>query len=248
MAQLYTFDLMARHYALCFLILFVGGQILTRVFNVTNSKAHWFFTHALANAYISYCTISDVFYTFQAPEVALFRPIEMDSINYTGAIMLGALHAYHTIAYWSEITAADVFHHVTFVPFNQIAIFWPVLANWESMGLQWGSNINMINFFTCGLPGGLDYLFLGLVKNKKMDKMTHKRLQAIINAWLRGPGIIASVTVCLFEGLRNWEKSPTGGKVIPIICFVLIGYNGIHYMERVVLSAGKNVDGFRGTS
>ena len=202
----------------------------------------------LANAYISYCTISDVFYTFQEPEVALFRPIEMDSINYTGAIMLGALHAYHTVAYWSEITAADVFHHVTFVPFNQIAIFWPVLANWESMGLQWGSNINMINFFTCGLPGGLDYLFLGLVKNKKMDKMTHKRLQAIINAWLRGPGIIASVTVCLFEGLRNWEKSPTGGKVIPIICFVLIGYNGIHYMERVVLSAGKNVDGFRGTS
>ena len=138
---------MAKHYALCFVILFVGGEIITRFFNVKDSKAHWYFTHALANAYISYCTISDVFYCFQQPEIALFRPIEMDSINYTGAIMLGALHLYHTIAYWSEITAADVFHHVTFVPFNQIAIFWPILANWESMGLQWGSNINMINFF-----------------------------------------------------------------------------------------------------
>ena len=48
-----------------------------------------------------------------------------------------------------------------------------------------------------------------IVKHGKMDKMTHKRFQAIINAWLRGPGIIASVTICLFEGLRNWDKIPT---------------------------------------
>ena len=118
----------------------------------------------------------------------------------------------------------------------------PFLACPGSYGFA-ETNINMINFFVW-TTGGLDYLFLGLVKNKKMDKMTHKRLQAIINAWLRGPGIIASVTVACLKACEIGRKVQLA-ESNHIICFVLIGYNGIHYMERVVLSTVKNVDGFR---
>lgn len=72
--------------------------------------------------------------------------------------------------------------------------------------------------------------------------------QAAINVWVRCPGIIMAVTIILFESLRHWEKTPAAGKSIPIIAFVLIGYNGLHYMEQVVASAGKKVGDFRGTS
>jgi hypothetical protein len=278
MAQLYTLELMFKHYLVCFVILFIGGKGIAYA-GVKDSKAHWFFVHALANAYISWNTISDVFNVFIEPEVALFRPMDMEPINYSNAIMLGALHVYHIIAYWKDIDSADIFHHFTFVPFNQIAIFWPHLSGWSN--LQWGSIINMLNFFTCGLPGGLDYFLLGLTKHgatkikkwekerdaimKKhgdgdkapqiperpkvmMEKRQHKRFQAMINVWLRAPGIISACVLCMFEGQRNWEKTPLSGKVIPWICFVLIGYNGIHYMEAVVLSTGRFDKEFKGTS
>jgi hypothetical protein len=243
--QQYTLTLMFQHYLLCFAILFAGGKFVTWQ-GVKDSKAHWFFIHSLANAYISFNTIGDVFRVFTEPEVALFRPMSMEPINYSNAIMLGALHVYHLLAYWKDIDSADIFHHFCFVPFNQMAIFWPHLSGWEN--LQWGSIINMLNFFTCGLPGGIDYFLLGLTKIKKMDYLHHKRLQAMINVWLRAPGIIAACVLCLFEGQRNWDRTPTSGKVIPWICFVLIGYNGIHYMEAVVLSAGRKIEDFKGTS
>ena len=81
-----------------------------------------------------------------------------------------------------------------------------------------------------------------------IEKRQHKRIQAMINVWLRAPGIISAVALCLFEGQRNWDKAPVAGRVIPWICFVLIGYNGIHYMEAVVLSTGRFDKDFKGTS
>merc|ERR1719498_1931836 len=81
--------------------------------------------------------------------------------------MIGALHIFHLVMYWEDITRDDLFHHLLFVTFNQCAQFYPILSGWEVY--QWGSSLNAINFFTCGLPGGLDYFFLGLTKIGKMQ-------------------------------------------------------------------------------
>ena len=242
----YTIEKLVRHYVVCYIILIIGYNVLSKVFKVRDSKAHWYFLHSIGNAYICMVTLSDVFNVFIEPEYALFRPIELSPINYSNSIMIGAMHSFHLIAYWKDITKDDLFHHLLFVTFNQAAQFYPFLSGWESF--QWGSALNAINFFACGLPGGLDYFFLGLTKINKMDRLTHKRLQAIINVWLRCPGIFGSVSISLFESYRNYGKVPFSGVVISHCCFVLIGYNAIHYMERVVLSAGRNLKDFRGTS
>ena len=41
--------------------------------------------------------------------------------------------------------------------------------------------INCMNFFICGLPGGLDYALLAGIKWGVLSKMTEKRL----NLWLQ---------------------------------------------------------------
>lgn len=119
-----------------------------------------------------------------------------------------------------------------------------MIAGWEHY--HWGSVIAAMNFFCSGLPGGIDYLMLAMIKIGKLDKKKHKKHQALLNVWLRTPGIIANVTICLFESLRHWDTSPMGGKIIPVACAFLIGFNGLYYMERVVASAGAKTD-FKGS-
>lgn len=55
---------------------------------------------------------------------------------------------------------------------------------------------NFIAFFICGLPGGLDYIMLILVKMDHMHAQTEKIINARINLWIRAPGLtVASVLI-----------------------------------------------------
>ena len=258
MQQSYTLNNLLSDYAIALGILTVGSIAISRIVRFKSSLAHWFAVHAIANAFISYKTCYDVFNIFVEPETALYRPIEMGSIDYSNAIMLGALHLFHFVAFWNDITGEDIFHHVLFVGFNQLGIFWPLLM-WKN--LQWGPIINGFNFFTCGLPGGIDYACLSVLKEMKtrasMDNkeekaavtkfiVKHKNIQAFVNVWIRAPGIVSMCALSLFEARRNWAKVPAAGRVIPILAFFILGYNALHYMERVVASAGLKAD-FKGT-
>lgn len=257
---------LAQDYLLAFGVLSIGSQLITRAFipwlrqgkaaeerekeiekHPSEPPAQWCFVHALANVFITWASAYDVVNVFADPERALFRSRDDPEINYRVAAMIGAVHAFHALFY--RLSPADIFHHLAFVIFNQVAIFWPAfpsVTGWTA--LQWGSAINMLNFFVCGLPGGCDYFLLGLVKEGRLSYLKHKRHQAMLNVWIRCPGMLTSVAIILFEAMRQWEHTPLGGKVIPILAFVLLGYNALHYMEQVVASAGKKVEDFRGTS
>ncbi len=245
MAAAYGLSDAVADYALCFALLTAGAHV-ARTY-VWDADARWFLVHAAGNAFITWHSVGDVVDTFARPDVALFRPAgPAHAINYKVVAMIGAIHLFHALFY--KLTPADIFHHVAFVIFNQIAIFWPMIAGWEaSHNMQWGSAINAVNFFVCGLPGGLDYLCLCWVKDGHMSRARHKTVQAALNVWCRCPGIIAFVTVIFFECRRHWDGVPLGAHVICTTTFLLIGYNALHYMEAVVASAGKKVEEFRGT-
>jgi hypothetical protein len=224
---------MAKAYVLFMSLLFVSDRIIGAL-GVTSGR--WFALHAVANFTIMVVTFSDLANTAMEPQWAVYRPTSAPPIDWTNAALLGCIHLYHMVFF--KCNAADWFHHLVFVPFNQLAFFWPHLY-WGTYG-RWGSAINMQQFFVCGLPGGLDYLMLALVKEGKMDRFRHKLWQAKINVWMRAPGLIMSVTLVLFETLRVWETAPLSGKIIAISDFLLIGFNGLYYMEAVVESTGKN--------
>eukprot|EP00949_MAST-11_sp_MAST-11-sp1_P001044 g1044.t1 len=253
---MYQLSNLSSDYALAFSILFFADfAVMRRIFK--SSMARWFALHAVANAFIAYQTAGDVYNIFRRPEAALYLYVmgedDRAKIDYSNTVMLGALHMYHFLMFWKDITREDIFHHVLFVVFNQAAIFWPVIfrRDWT-----WGSVINGFNFFTCGLPGGIDYAFLSLLKEKKErhDKdvktliMKHKRTQAFINVWLRAPGILMCCSISGFECARNWHttKDDMAAKTIPLLAMMILGYNALHYLERVVASAGKKAE-FRGS-
>jgi hypothetical protein len=48
--------------------------------------------------------------------------------------------------------------------------------------------VNVFCFFLSGLPGGIDYVMLALVKHGKLSREVEKIWNARINVWLRSPG------------------------------------------------------------
>ena len=69
------------------------------------------------------------------------------------------------------VTPADYFHHGLFIP--TIAL--------PGQVYRWGPLSNFQAFFISGLPGGIDYLLLGLQKVGKLNHMTEKRINANLN-------------------------------------------------------------------
>jgi hypothetical protein len=191
-------------------------------------------------------TLPSLWRVFADPDHAVYKPIDAPDEDWSNVAMLGAVHMYHLVRY-SGLDAADWFHHLAFVPFNQLAIHWPSLSSgsgsWAAWGYKWGPVVNMQDFFVCGLPGGLDYLMLALVKEGRMNKTQHKHYQAKINVWMRAPGIIASCTIHLFGLMRVWSApaTPFSAKLIGICDVALIGWNGLYYMERVVAATSKHM-------
>jgi hypothetical protein len=136
---------MLQAYAVFMSFLFIASQVL-RLAGFKDDMSHWFALHAVANAYITFVTFGDVYNSFKEPDWAVYRPVTANNIDWTNAAMLGSIHLYHMLFY--KCNAADWFHHLLFVPFNQLAYFWPHLF-WAH-GQTWGSAINMQQFFVCG--------------------------------------------------------------------------------------------------
>jgi len=239
----------AEEYAICFGILALIDVVLRS--SGVMEGAHWFAMHALANFGIAYLTFGSVARVFSDPEHALYKDIGDSDEDWSNAAMLGTLHVYHLVRY-TKLSAADLFHHLAFIPFNQLAVHWPHISTsmggaWKVWGKKWGPLVNAQHFFVCGLPGALDYLCLALVKQGLLGKLRHKHLQAKINVWMRAPGILATVAIHLFELNRAWSREPDripfSAILIGIVNVALIGWNALYYMERVVAATWRHQAG-----
>jgi hypothetical protein len=57
--------------------------------------------------------------TFADPAHAVYLPIDAPDEDWSHAAMIGAIHMYHMVRY-TKLSAADMFHHLAFIPFNQL--------------------------------------------------------------------------------------------------------------------------------
>jgi len=129
---------------------------------------------------------------------------------------------YHCLAF--PLTKADIFHHVAFV-----SILCGLGIYFKQIG---GIANNFGCFFLSGLPGGLDYIMLVLKAEGKLEKMTEKKWNAVIQQWIRGP----SMSIYLFIAFTAWYNGQTAH--MHVCCVVLVAglhfYNGIHYADEAV--------------
>ena len=139
-------------------------------------KGRWFFVHAIANAVSAVAAAPDVYRALYGDPTHCFSGRTHTMVANSA---VAAAHIYHVLAF--KLRAEDIFHHLVFT-----VILCGLAIPYKHAG---GVANNFGCFFLSGLPGGVDYVLLVLVKQGAMAPITEKRLNAAINTWVRGPSM-----------------------------------------------------------
>jgi hypothetical protein len=169
--------------------------------------------------YLVYITIPDVIFTYTN-----FLEFNTYPVNYNSVILTFALHFYHIAIYYKKLRFDDWLHHILMI---FVALPLGLLTNA-------GSLLGHSLFFLTGLPGGIDYFFLLLVKNKIIHPITEKKINNYINLWLRAPGCIAHTTLSLIS--LSIIKNSYFDSIICFVTSALTFWNGIYFMNQVVIN------------
>lgn len=187
----------------------------------------YYLLHGLVNFIIVYLVYNDI--------IILYTDFD-NSYNYlinTKAIDICiALHFYHIIAY--NLTYEDWKHHILMflVEFNVVYIL-----NYKYLV------VSHVIFYLCGLPGGIDYILLFLVRNNYINKYTEKYYNHILNIFIRSSGaIISSFIINIYR--QNHFKNINDYRMNDIyylytvntlytLVMIYTYYNGIYYMYNV---------------
>ena len=189
-----------------------------------SSRARWFSIHAFANLLVVLTGLPAFLTTLYDPLNAMDPNTYTDSSLFGNAspfpnIIINSVHLYHVIAF--KLSSADYFHHLLFIP---------------TLGLlgqyyRQGSFRGFLAFMISGLPGGIDYLNLTLVKHGLLDILVQKRCCAGLNVWLRGPSLVISAFI-LWLGFRY--GSPTVPAAAAVAVGFLAAFNGQYYTKQSV--------------
>ncbi len=185
-------------YSLIFI--YTSDKILCYLYN---DKARWFQLHFFINMIISYFTFYDTLSILSYPD-----NVNYPVTNYEGGSLSLSLHIYHTICF--KLTRIDMYHHVGSVLF---AIPINIIYNKRTN--------SMFYFFLTGIPGGLDYLCLTLVKNNKMNYITQKNFSSIQNTFVRMPGGIICCYL-IFYSMRYLHTYSEMICAILLICLIFL--------------------------
>lgn len=190
-------------------------------------KSRWFTLHALVNALVVVLSAKDTWTTLADPIHSLIGPTSTLAIS-----LVIALHIYH--ACYFHLTAVDIVHHVV-----SVGILGP-LAVWFRPGVF----INYVCFFVSGLPGGIDYAMLALVKHGYLDALTEKFWNCKINVWCRGPFLVVGSFIAYQSGLRASLPSGADGQctapsAAAFLTSAVLFWNGAFFAERVIVNYGE---------
>lgn len=179
----------------------------------------YYLVHAIHNGFIVYLTAPDVIAT-----ITDFQNITTYSANSKAISLCFALHIYHILQYFKKLRFDDWLHHILMIGFAL-----PVTLVVDAYTL-----IGFSLFFTTGLPGGIDYTLLFMVRNGWLDRMTEKRVNAWMNTWIRAPGCTAQAICNVVSVFASDLPYDSVGFYLRLMPAVLVYWNGQYFMRQVV--------------
>lgn len=194
---------------ICILYLFF---IIDQFFIPKTGK--WFILHTISNYFTTWYTAPVVYQFLQDPIKSLSVDPSYRPLNITMA-----LHIYH-ILFFSNLTLIDWIHHLLMCSIAGYSYFCKV-----------GLCTNFLIFFVNGLPGGLDYFMLSLVKYNKLSYIKEKELNSYINIWIRSPGIIVGAYHLYLVSLYGELNTNIIEILIILAAFI---WNAQYFTYRVV--------------
>tara|TARA_B100000900_G_C20474086_1_gene672630 strand:+ start:87 stop:407 length:321 start_codon:yes stop_codon:yes gene_type:complete len=84
----------------------------------------------------------------------------------------------------------------------------------------------LVYFFSSGLPGGIDYLLLTLVKNNKINRLTEKNINSYLNVYIRMSGGYITSYIIFKDGLQNTTIYMYSNILLSCLIFYNSGYFG----------------------
>ena len=207
---------MLLHFLEILLILYVFNTFLIKKLII--EKAQYFVLHFFFNMWICYITYQEAIYCF-------FNPYKLFNIEYSESALLtttgiASFHIYHVIDNYKHLSREDWIHHIG------SSFIIPIIGHMNPFGRM----ISLSNFVMCGLPGGIDYLLLSLVKYCYIDKITEKRINRWLNLLLRMPGQMLSYYILIinyYHGMVEWYS-------LMFLAMFLHTLNSIYYCNKVV--------------
>ena len=215
-------------YSLDYITSIVTNKLILK-YNKKNSinsifivKTNWFLLHALCNFIMCSASIPDIVTTFKNPSRSLDYTINYSMIP---IFMSLSLHLYHIMnkKYKPSLSTEDYVHHILFA----------VGLGLLSLSVRWGPIQNLSVSVLTGLPGGLDYIMLVLIKLNIITKNTRKKYAILINNWLRAPGcvVISAWIYC------SYITCITAISISAVFINILLTYiNGMYYNKQIMES------------
>ena len=199
-------------YIFLLILLFIGVDY----FSSFKFTGNYYLVHCICNFLIVLLTVNDVIELYQNP----LSGNELSNSLYA-SLLTYSLHFYHIIWYFRKLRFDDWLHHALMV-----FIALPI-ANYFGSTRLLGHSL----FYTTGLPGMIDYLLLFLVRNNILNKLTEKRVNLYLNAYLRCPGCVihSFLTLLFVQRLTSLFDIIFGG-----LTGILVFWNGVYFMEQVV--------------
>lgn len=121
------------------------------------------------------------------------------------------------------LTRADYFHHLLFIP----------SLGFIGQYYRLGAFRGFLAFIISGLPGGIDYFNLVLVKHGLLDLLTQKRYCAAINIWIRGPNLVVAVFI-IWLSYRYKHDALEVPVPAAFLVGILAAFNGQYYTKQSV--------------
>jgi broad specificity phosphatase PhoE len=185
-----------------------------------DQSTRWYLTQSVTNAVVVYFVLPDCIALLRDPASCLDAPSNSD----IPLVITVSLHLYHCVSNYKSLTTLDWLHHL--------------LGNMLVCGLafpfHYGPLLSWGCLFVCGLPGGIDYFLLFLVKVKYINKMTEKKWNRILNMWVRCPGIVTFLPFAFTAMMEGRTSVP-----YPILAAqgILNFINGVYFADRVTANA-----------
>ena len=177
--------------------------------------------HAFHNACIVYCSFHEVVQTLTD-----FNSIHDAPPNFRVLELCFALHFYHIALYFQKLRFDDWLHHGL-----MIGVALPIGGLIPS-----GSLLGYSLFFLTGLPGGIDYAGLFLVRNGWMTKRFQKYMNMNLATWIRSPGCVSVATYIL--ATTSVHATPWYYALGAYVVAGLNFWNGQYFLQQVVYDAG----------
>ena len=173
-----------------------------------SDKARWFQIHSLANLFVCIFCLQDIIdIVYDVNQAA------MPLTNYIGGSFALQVHIYHTLNF--PLTTMDIYHHVSSV----FLCFPPSLIFNKKI-------LSLFYFIGTGLPGGIDYFLLTLVKNGQFDYLREKKYNSNINAYIRMPGGAICSFLTFNASLNNPIMMERCGFFLSFIVFTIQHFMG----------------------